>query len=234
MVMYRLRRKFMAQSSPENPFASEEVMPPYNELWALRRSINQKLKQLALQVVTKSTSVQALQQLVTQLSDAVQTLAEGDDLLGRERWVAAQEHGSIRVISREIAPLAGQSSVVAPPLHMWFDVEAKKSYGKTTLNWLYEGPPFCAHGGIIAALFDEFLGCTQILSGKTGATGVLTLRYHAPTPLNTELRFEGEVKSVDGRKIMITGDMFANGKRTVSGEGLFITLPEGVMNLSKR
>jgi hypothetical protein len=224
----------MTQSTPENPFASEEVMPPYDERWALRRRINQKLKQLALQVVTKSTPLATLQQLDARLAEAVLTMAEGKDLLGRERWVAEQEHGSIRVISREIAPLAGQSSVVAPPLHMWFDVEAKKSYGKTTLNWLYEGPPFCAHGGIVAALFDEFLGCTQILSGKTGATGVLTLRYHAPTPLNTELRFEGEVKSAEGRKIIIAGDMFANGKRVVSGEGLFITLPEGVMNLSKR
>lgn len=224
----------MTQPIPENPFASEEVMPPFNELWALRRSVNQKLKQLALQLVTKNTPLSVLQQLDERLTGAVQIMADGKDLLGRERWVAEQEHGSLRVISREIAPLAGQSSVVAPPLHMWFDVAAKKSYGKTVLNWLYEGPPFCAHGGIVAALFDEFLGCTQILSGKTGATGVLTLRYHAPTPLNAELRFEGEVKSVDGRKIIIAGDMFANGKRLVSGEGLFITLPEGVMNLSKR
>lgn len=224
----------ITSSSPENPFASEEVMPPYNEPWAVRRSINRKLKQLALQLITKSTSLETLQQLDAQLAEAMQTMVIGKDLLGRERWVEEQEHGTIRVISREIAPLAGQSNAVAPPLHMWFDVEAKKSYGKTLLNWLYEGPPFCAHGGIVAALFDEFLGCTQILSGKTGATGVLTLRYHAPTPLNTELRFEGEVKSVEGRKIIITGDMFASGKRTVSAEGLFITLPEGVMNLSKR
>lgn len=222
------------KSSPENPFASEDIMPPFNEFWAVRRRINQRLKELALQQVTRSNSLEVLQKLEAQLEEAVKTAAGGKELLGRERWVAEQEHGTIRVVSREIAPIAGQSNIIAPALHMWFDVAAQKSYGRATLNWLYEGPPFCGHGGIVAALFDEFLGCTQILSGKTGATGILTLRYHAPTPLNTELRFEGQVKSVEGRKITITGDMLAHGKRLVSGEGLFITLPDGVMNLSKR
>jgi len=218
----------------ENPFASEEMMPPFNEHWVLRRSINKKLKQLALQVVTKSTSLDDLQALDTQLAQAVKTLEQGKDLQGREQWVADGTQGSVRVVSREIAALAGQSNVVAPPMHVWFDYEAQKSYGKVTLNWLYEGPPNCAHGGVVAALFDDFLGCTQLLGGKTGATGILTLKYHLPTPLNTELRFEGEIKSVEGRKITIVGGLFANGKRTASGEGLFITIPEGVNNLSKR
>jgi len=224
----------MGFTHSENPFASEEIMPPYNEHWVLRRSINKKLKQLALQVVTKSTSLDELQSLDAQLAKAVQTLEPGKDLLGREQWIADGEHGSIRVVSREIAALAGQSNIVAPPMHVWFDHEAKKAYAKVTLDWLYEGPPNCVHGGIVAALFDDFLGCTQLIGGKTGATGVLTIRYHLPTPLNTELRFEGEIKSVEGRKITVVGHLIANGRKTASGEGLFITIPEGVHNLSKR
>jgi len=221
-------------SSTENPFASEEIMPPYNEHWVLRRAINKKIKQLALQVITKSTSLDELRNLDAQLTEAVTTLEPGKDLLGREAWVAEGAHGTIRVVSREIAALAGQSNVVAPPMHVWFDRAAKKSYSKVTLNWLYEGPPFCAHGGIIAALFDDFLGCTQLLSDRAGATGILTLRYHLPTPLNTELRFEGEIKSIEGRKVTCIGALYANGQKTVTGEGLFITIPEGVHNLSKR
>jgi hypothetical protein len=218
----------------ENPFASEEIMPPYNEHWVLRRAINKKLKQVALQLVTKSTALDALQALDVQLAAAINTLEGGKDLQGREQWVADGTQGSLRVVSREIAALAGQSNVVAPPMHVWFDHEAKKSYAKVTLNWLYEGPPNCAHGGIVAALFDDFLGCTQLLGGKTGATGILTLKYHLPMPLNTELSFEGEIKSIEGRKITIAGSLFANGKMTASGEGLFITIPEGVNNLFRR
>lgn len=221
----------MSQPDIPNPFASDTVMPPFNEVWAIKREINRKLKQIALQQVTKKASVEALRQLNADLDKLTGILEPAPDLRGRDSWVADGEYGPVRIVSREIAPLAGQSNVVAPALHMWFDTEAKKSYGKANLNWLYEGPPYCVHGGIVAALFDEFLGCTQILSGKTGATGVLTLKYHLPTPLNTELRFEGEVKSVEGRKITCTGNLYANGKRTVSGEGLFITIPEGVNKL---
>ena len=218
----------------ENPFASEEIMPPYNEHWVLRRSINKKLKQLALQLVTKGTSLDELHALDNQLAQATRTLEQGKDLPGREAWIADGTQGSIRVVSREIAALAGQSNVVAPPMHVWFDHDAKKAYAKVTLNWLYEGPPNCAHGGIVAALFDDFLGCAQLLGANTGATGILNLRYHLPTPLNTELRFEGEIKSTEGRKTTVVGGLFANGKKTASGEGLFITIPEGVNNLSKR
>jgi hypothetical protein len=221
-------------AAAENPFASENIMPPFNQHWVLRRAINKKLKQLALQLVTRKTELDALEALDAQLAEALKTLAAGKELQGREQWVADGTQGSLRVVSREIAALAGQSNVVAPPMHVWFDHEAKKSYGKVTLNWLYEGPPNCAHGGIVAALFDDFLGCTQLLGGITGATGILTLRYHLPTPLNTELRFEGEIKSIEGRKITITGYLFANGKKTATGEGLFITIPEGVHNLSRR
>ena len=226
----------MSPSPNQHPLVDEGVMPPFSEHWALRRRINQKLKQLALQQVTRSTSLEALETLDNQLAQAVGTLAnEGKELLGRESWFKDAEghHGSYWVLSREIAPIAGQSNAVAPPMHIWFDTNAKKSYGKVTLNWLYEGPPFCAHGGIVAALFDDFLGCTQLLNGATGATGILNLRYHLPTPLNTELQFEGEIKSTEGRKVTISGVMFANKKKIVSAEGLFITVPEGIDNLSK-
>lgn len=221
-------------TTAENPFASEDIMPPFNEHWVLRRAINKKLKQLALQLVTKGTGLDALQALDAQLALAIRTLEPGKDLKGREAWIAEGTQGSIRVVSREIAALAGQSNVVAPPMHVWFDHAAKKAYAKVTLDWLYEGPPNCVHGGIVAALFDDFLGCTQLISGKAGATGALNLRYHLPTPLNTELRFESEIKSIEGRKITVTGHLLANGRKTASAEGIFVTIPEGVHNLSKR
>lgn len=221
----------MSQPEAGNPFASEHVMEPYNETWAIKRAINRKLKKIALQQVTKKASLDALRSLDAALDQVTGILEPAPELRGRDSWVADGEYGPVRIVSREIAPLAGQSNVIAPALHMWFDTEAKKSYGRVTVDWLYEGPPFCVHGGIVAALFDEFLGCTQILSGKTGATGILNLKYHLPTPLNTELRFEGEVKAVEGRKITCAGNLYANGQRTVSGEGLFITIPEGVNKL---
>ncbi len=50
------------------------------------------------------------------------------------------------------------------------------------------------HGGYVAAAFDEVLGSTQSLSGSPGMTGRLTVHYRKPTPLETELRFEGRLE----------------------------------------
>ncbi len=47
----------------------------------------------------------------------------------------------------------------------------------------YEGPPTCVHGGVIAELFDELLGISNILAGPGAMTGTLTIRYRRPTPL---------------------------------------------------
>ena len=222
-------------STWDKPFSDENTIEPYNEMWEARRRVNSKVKQLALQMVTKKASVEKLQQLEEKMEEVLQVMADDKDLYGRMGWVEDEDDlGNYRVFSREITPIAGNSSPVAPPMHMWFDEDKGESYGRVTCNWLYEGPPNCVHGGIVSALFDEFLGCTQLLSGKAGATGSLHLRYHKPTPLNKELRLEGKLKAVHGRKITCEGNMYADGVLTVSAEGLFVCIEEGVMNLSKR
>lgn len=219
----------------DTPFDHQEGMPPYNEAWAERRRVNEKLQQLALHLITKEASVEELRELDSKLEQGLQVLDKNHELLGRQEWVATEaDHGSYGIISREITPLSGNSNVLAPPMHVWFDREKGKAYADVTLNWLYEGPPKCAHGGMVAALFDEFLGCAQVLSGEAGATGSLTLHYHRPTPLNTELHFEGRIESLKGRKLIMVGELYANDKLCVTAEGLFITIKEGVMFLADR
>ena len=38
--------------------------------------------------------------------------------------------------------------------------------GRVTYGYAYEGPPTCVHGGVIAELFDELLGMSNILVGS--------------------------------------------------------------------
>ena len=52
-----------------------------------------------------------------------------------------------------------------------------------TFGYPYEGPPTCVHGGVIAELFDELLGMSNILVGQGAMTGTLKIRYRRPTPL---------------------------------------------------
>ena len=86
----------------------------------------------------------------------------------------------------------------------------------------YEGPPGSVHGGVVAATFDEVLGMTQSLSGQPGMTGTLTVKYRRPTPLHRDLRFEGTLDRVDGRKIFTTGRCFDGDTLTAEAEGLFV------------
>ena len=53
-------------------------------------------------------------------------------------------------------------------------------------------------------------------------TGTLTVRYRRPTPLHRDLRFEGTLDRVEGRKIFTTGRCFDGDDVTAEAEGLFI------------
>jgi acyl-coenzyme A thioesterase PaaI-like protein len=88
----------------------------------------------------------------------------------------------------------------------------------------YEGPPGSVHGGVVAAMFDEVLGMTQSLSGQAGMTGSLTVKYRRPTPLHRDLRFEGTLERVEGRKIFTTARCLDGDTVTAEAEGLFISV----------
>lgn len=88
------------------------------------------------------------------------------------------------------------------------------------------------HGGYVAAIFDQFLGTAQQLGGQPGMTGYLNTSYHNRTPLNTELRLEGILVKVDGRKTILRAEMFAEGVMTASCEGLFVQ-PRGGLHAMK-
>lgn len=129
------------------------------------------------------------------------------------------------------SPQLGLSNPLAPPIHV--AVEDGIVVGRARFGIAYEGPPGCVHGGFIAAAFDEVLGVTQSLSGQVGMTGTLTIRYRRPTPLNADLRFEGRVDSVSGRKVTTSGRLLAGEQLTAEATGLFITIsPESFSALS--
>ena len=123
------------------------------------------------------------------------------------------------------SPMLGRANPLAPPIELWLDGEVMR--GRATFGNAYEGPPGCVHGGFVAAAFDEVLGSTQSLSGSPGMTGRLTVHYRSPTPLHTELRFEGTLERVDGRKIHTKGRLWAGEVLCAEAEGLFISIDVG-------
>jgi acyl-coenzyme A thioesterase PaaI-like protein len=118
--------------------------------------------------------------------------------------------------------MLGHANPLAPPVRVV--QEGDRMYAIATFGSAYEGPPGCVHGGYVAAAFDEVLGATQSLGGRPGMTGRLAVSYRSPTPLNTELRFEGWVAKVEGRKTFTEGTLHAGDRLCAEAEGLFIAI----------
>ncbi len=119
------------------------------------------------------------------------------------------------------SPFIGLANPMSPPMYLQHHgdrIDATVCFGSA-----YEGPPGCVHGGYVAAAFDELLGGAQSLSGTQGMTARLEINYRSPTPLRTELRMEGVLDRIEGRKIYCTGRMWAGETLCAEAEGLFIS-----------
>ncbi|MBV9832234.1 MAG: PaaI family thioesterase [Marmoricola sp.] len=117
--------------------------------------------------------------------------------------------------------VVGLRNPVAVPLDIRKDDDghARSSF---TLGAVYEGPPGCVHGGVLALLLDQVLGECAAHNGSPGMTGTLTLRYLRPTPLG-DCSIEAWVDRVEGVKTFVRGEFRrADGRPTVEVEGVFI------------
>jgi Thioesterase superfamily len=209
-----------------NPFATEEITPAFNDEWVAKRRVANAIKQLSEVLVTSSPSVEKMHAIAEQLELTAEEFSGAPRIYGRFDWAKSGEHGSFGQVSHELNPLAGWSNPIAPPVNNW--IEGDMALGTSQCGWAYEGPPGSVHGGFVAAIFDQFLGMAQVLGGQPGMTGFLHVNYHQRTPLNTELKLEGKLVKVEGRKTIMRGEMYAEGVMTASAEGLFVQ-PRGGM-----
>ena len=127
-------------------------------------------------------------------------------------------------------PIVGRMSPLAPPVE--FTWEDGKAIGRVRFGSPYEGPPGCVHGAVIAACFDQVLNVANLMSGTPGPTARLTLRFRKPTPLGSDLVFEGWQERVDGKRVHARGRLRSGDTVTAEAEGLFVRVPtERVLRL---
>ena len=122
------------------------------------------------------------------------------------------------------SPVSGKHNAIAPEMRLW--KEGDEVLGEAFFSPTYAGPPDSVHGGIIAAVFDEVLSMANVITGKAGFTGTLTIKYHRKTPLNTPIELWGVNLRQEGRKQISRGEMRVNGEVTASAEGLFIGMAD--------
>lgn len=195
-----------------------------------RRQLTWRVGNVLREMIERLVSTQAsdddLEQMVTQLEAIVEVLRAFPH--GR-RYEGVSEASTGRVSMpgetadhNDFSPVVGKANPLAPPLIL--GARDGMVTGTVICGSAYEGPPGHVHGGVVAALFDELLGATQVLSGNPGMTGRLEVSYRAPTPLHTPLDLEGRLVRVDGRKIHTEGTLRAGENVCATATGLFITV----------
>ncbi|MDP3969266.1 MAG: PaaI family thioesterase [Nocardioides sp.] len=121
-------------------------------------------------------------------------------------------------------PVTGPENALAPPLVVQGRSEKEVS-GEVTFGLAYQGPPGHVHGGCTALVLDHALGMANHWAGTSGMTAKLALRYHRRTPLFVPLQVVARQVSVDGRRIVTTGEVLTpDGEVCVSAEGLFVVI----------
>lgn len=97
-----------------------------------------------------------------------------------------------------------------------------------TVAAAHQGAPGLAHGGVLAAAFDEALGMLLWLLAKPAVTRRLETDFLRPVPVGATLHIEAWCTGVDGRKIYSQAEGRLGGPQgqlAVRAAALFVSVP---------
>ncbi|AHH96007.1 PaaI family thioesterase [Kutzneria viridogrisea] len=89
----------------------------------------------------------------------------------------------------------------------------------------HQGAPGLAHGGLLAAAFDETLGSLNWLLHTTTVTGRLETDFRRPVPVDSTLHILAKVDGLAGRKLYVSAEGRLNavdGPLALTARGLFV------------
>jgi len=91
----------------------------------------------------------------------------------------------------------------------------------------HQGAPGLAHGGLLAAAFDEALGAVTWLLRVPVVTVQLETEYRQPVAVGSTLHLEAECYAVAGRKIYsrAAGRLAPQGTIAVQARSVFVSVP---------
>jgi acyl-coenzyme A thioesterase PaaI-like protein len=96
----------------------------------------------------------------------------------------------------------------ANPTGVELDVrfEGDEVVATVVLRKAFEGAPGRAHGGIVAAAFDDITGFVIGMIQAPAFTGELTVRYLAPVPVDEPLEIRARLDGRERRKLFISAE----------------------------
>jgi acyl-coenzyme A thioesterase PaaI-like protein len=92
------------------------------------------------------------------------------------------------------------------------------------LRRAFEGAPGRAHGGIVAAAFDDVTGFVIGRLQEPAFTGELTVRYLAAVPVDEPLEIRARLDGRERRKLFISAELRTSGAVVATCRAVYITV----------
>ena len=92
------------------------------------------------------------------------------------------------------------------------------------LRRAFEGAPGRAHGGIVAAAFDDVTGFVIGVLREPAFTGELTVRYVKPVPVDQPLELRARLRGRERRKLFIEAEAHHGDELVATCKAIYITV----------
>jgi acyl-coenzyme A thioesterase PaaI-like protein len=114
----------------------------------------------------------------------------------------------------------------ANPTAIEFEIDADDGdvVARFVLRRAFEGAPGRAHGGLVAAAFDDVTGWVIGRLREPAFTGELTVRFVAPVPVDEPLVIRTRLVERERRKLFITAEMTAGDAVVATCKAIYITV----------
>ncbi len=192
--------------------------------WPAKRELADAVRELMHCLAATDAPEEELLEIAEQVRTSARRFS-GQPIMKDPPGVAEMSLAGGMEVFRDRSPMVGLANPMAPPAELTADPETEQVEGRVYFGPAYEGAPGCVHGGFVAALFDEALGMACIFSGKPGMTAWIRVSYRKPTPIETPLRLVARQDSIEGRKIINSGEIYAGDTLVAEATGLFISIP---------
>jgi acyl-coenzyme A thioesterase PaaI-like protein len=154
---------------------------------------------------------------------AAQAAAATADLTGGFPPAAAGSGFSDRAVAGTTNPTSIEVDVDMGAEGVGGDVVARFEFGSA-----FEGAPGRAHGGMVAAAFDDVTGFVIGQLREPAFTGELTVRFVRPVPVREPLEMRARLDGRERRKLFISAEATAAGEIVATCKAIYITVDPSI------
>ncbi len=199
-------------SSEEARTAAAAALRDLNHAFARQDADDAQLDDLAREARTRTTALDA-----TPRRDRLALMQSVVAAVGREGFPMGSAGSGFN--DRAVAGAANPTSVDIEVEFEDVDVVAR-----VVLRRAFEGAPGRAHGGIVAAVFDDVTGFVIGQLREPAFTGELTVRYERPVPIEEPLEMRARLVDRERRKLFITAECRAGDTVVATCKAIYITV----------